>query len=105
MHMYMGGMRVKNLAVLLTILLALHLFTPYVGIKNFSVDADPLPKFYVDDDYNSGTPGWQVNHFDSIQDAINAAAEGDTIKVFEGTYSENIVINKTSLNVFLVEVE
>jgi parallel beta-helix repeat protein len=96
----MGGMRVKNLAVLLTILLALHLFTPYVGIKNFSVDADPLPKFYVDDDYNSGTPGWQENHFDSIQDAINAASEEDTIKVFEGIYSENIVINKTSLNVF-----
>ena len=98
----MGGMRVKNLAVLLTILLALHVFIPYANIKICIADSFD---FYVDDDYNSSTSGWQVGHFDSIQDAINAAAEGDTIKVFEGTYSENIVINKTSLNVFLVEVE
>ncbi|MCK4366311.1 MAG: hypothetical protein KAW45_09685, partial [Thermoplasmatales archaeon] len=27
---------------------------------------------YVDDDYNSSIPGWGVDHFDSIQDGIDA---------------------------------
>ena len=94
----MGGMRVKTLAVLLTILLALHIFMPSADIKIST--ADPLPKFYVDDDYDSSTPGWGVTHFNSIQDAINKAHEEDRIIVYAGTYSENIEINKTSLDVF-----
>ena len=57
--------------------------------------ADVTPKFYVDDDYNSDTPGWGVDHFDSIQDAINEASSGDRILVYEGTYSENLIINST----------
>jgi len=96
--MHMGGMRLKKLAVLLTILLALQFFTPYLNIK--LCNATDYADFLVDDDYNSDTPGWQLDHFDSIQDAINAATEEDRIKVFEGTYYENIVINKTSLDVF-----
>ena len=33
--------------------------------------------------------------FSSIQEAINAANQGDTIYVFNGTYYENVVVNKT----------
>lgn len=33
--------------------------------------------------------------YEKIQDAINAAGEGDTIRVWEGTYYENVVVNKT----------
>ncbi len=33
--------------------------------------------------------------YDTIQDAIDNATEGDTIRVYEGTYQENVVINKT----------
>ncbi|KAA0005995.1 MAG: hypothetical protein FE045_04025, partial [Thermoplasmata archaeon] len=50
---------------------------------------------YVDDDYNSNTPGWQYDHFSSIQPAINAVEENGTVNVYSGTYYENIVINKT----------
>ncbi|MCD6222298.1 MAG: hypothetical protein J7K12_01255, partial [Thermoplasmata archaeon] len=47
---------------------------------------------YVDDDYNSNTPGWQYDHFSSIQPAINAVEENGTVNVYSGTYYENIVI-------------
>ena len=33
--------------------------------------------------------------FSKIQDAINAASPGDTIYVYNGTYCENVVLNKT----------
>ncbi len=46
---------------------------------------------YVDDDGGAD--------YTNIQDAINAASNGDTIYVFSGTYNENIVINKDNLNI------
>jgi len=33
--------------------------------------------------------------YTSIQEAIDAAEDGDTIRVWEGTYYENVVVNKT----------
>lgn len=33
-------------------------------------------------------------NYSSIQDAVNAASEGDTIQVYPGTYNENIYVNK-----------
>ncbi len=44
--------------------------------------------WYVDDD---GGPGID---FTRIQDAVNAASNGDTIIVYNGTYFENVVVNK-----------
>ena len=58
--------------------------------KHFS----PPTTVYVDDDFNYYTPGWQYNHFDKIQDAIDAVAEGGTVYVFSGIYNESIKINK-----------
>ena len=43
--------------------------------------------WYVDDD-----PGAD---FERIQDAVDAAEDGDTIRVYEGTYYENVVVNKS----------
>jgi len=48
--------------------------------------------FYVDDDYNSSTPGWGYDHFDIIQDGINASLNGDVVTVASGTYNESIEI-------------
>ncbi|MEF8874181.1 MAG: LamG-like jellyroll fold domain-containing protein [Candidatus Thermoplasmatota archaeon] len=49
---------------------------------------------WVDDDYDSSTPGWQVDHFDSIQDGIDAV-NSSTVYVATGTYNESVVVNKS----------
>jgi parallel beta-helix repeat protein len=53
-------------------------FTPMVGGNTL----------YVNETGDGGA-------FTSIQDAINAAVDGDTIYVYNGTYFENILVNKT----------
>ena len=52
-------------------------------------------KVYVDNNFNSSTSGWNVTHFDNIQDGIDAVMENGTVYVFNGTYYENIVVDKT----------
>ena len=50
---------------------------------------------YVDDDFNSGTPGWGVDHFATIQNGVNAVDAGGTVSVAAGTYVEdNILISQ-----------
>jgi len=53
------------------------------------------PLVFVDDDFTNATPGWGYNHFDKIQDGVNGVATNGTVFVYNGTYPENIVINKT----------
>jgi len=43
--------------------------------------------WYVDDDGGAD--------FERIQDAVNASEDGDTIRVEEGIYEENVVLNRT----------
>lgn len=50
---------------------------------------------YVDDDYTSNTPGWNITRFAKIQPAIDTAETGDTIFIFEGHYPETLIIDKT----------
>ena len=49
---------------------------------------------YVDDDYNASTPGWQLDHFDSIQDGIDNVYYSGVVYVLNGTYYENVKINR-----------
>ena len=58
--------------------------------NNNSIDT-----IYVDDDYNSSTPGWGIDHFDAIQDAIDTVAQTGTVYVSSGIYLENLVIDKS----------
>ncbi|MGC9308367.1 MAG: hypothetical protein ACP5FL_06275, partial [Thermoplasmatota archaeon] len=63
---------------------------------NFSLNvlAPPIT-VCVDDNYDDSTPGWQYDHFDVIQDGIDAVAENGTVYVANGTYYENVIVNKT----------
>jgi len=76
----------------------------YVSDENYSYDGKIYyfttkkmlqSVVYVDDDFDSSTNGWQITHFDMIQDGINAAAEHGEIYVYNGVYYENILINKS----------
>ncbi|UCE37983.1 MAG: right-handed parallel beta-helix repeat-containing protein [Thermoplasmata archaeon] len=49
---------------------------------------------WVDDDFNPSTPGWGVDHFDIIQDGVDAVAGGGTVHVYAGKYYENVEIDK-----------
>ncbi|UCD13969.1 MAG: right-handed parallel beta-helix repeat-containing protein [Thermoplasmatales archaeon] len=52
----------------------------------------------VDDDYNESTPGWQVTRWAVIQEAVdNSSGDklSDLIFVFNGTYQENVVLDKS----------
>jgi hypothetical protein len=49
---------------------------------------------WVDDDFNSGTPGWNVTRFALIQDGVAAVASEGTVHVAAGTYDEQVVMNK-----------
>ncbi|MBC7128445.1 MAG: PKD domain-containing protein [Thermoplasmatales archaeon] len=57
------------------------------------------PSFvWVDDNYNQQTTGWGIDHFNNLQEAINAVKEGGKCRVYNGTYGR-VFINK-SLEIF-----
>jgi parallel beta-helix repeat protein len=90
-------MKSKSFVILLLILLIVNCFISLNNLEYCS--ADIFPKFYVDDDYDITTPGWQIDHFNSIQDAIDNSSSGDRIVVYAGTYNENLIITH-SLDIF-----
>jgi parallel beta-helix repeat protein len=49
---------------------------------------------WIDDDYSESTSGWNVTHFDNIQDGIDAVDAEGIVRVYNGIYFENIVISK-----------
>lgn len=62
-----------------------------------SADGPPVT-VWVDDDYyddeHDGGHDWDYNAFNSIQTAISRVGIGGTVKVYAGTYSERLTINK-----------
>lgn len=54
-----------------------------------------IPLTYVDDNYNSSTVGWNISHFNKIQSAIDSSYDNGVVYVYNGTYNECILINKT----------
>jgi len=50
--------------------------------------------FYVDDDAADGGNGSLEKPYNKIQDAVNASENWDIVRVFAGTYYENVRVNK-----------
>ncbi|KAA0005270.1 MAG: hypothetical protein FE045_05345 [Thermoplasmata archaeon] len=63
------------------------------GESNVYTFLDPLFA-WVDDDYDATTPGWQLDHFNNLKDAIDAVAPHGRIYVHDGMYDGDIVIDK-----------
>ena len=59
-------------------------------VLTFTIAFSEAKTIIVDDDGGD---------FEKIQDAINYSNEGDTIRVYEGIYHENIIVN-TSINLY-----
>ncbi|UCG69446.1 MAG: right-handed parallel beta-helix repeat-containing protein [Thermoplasmata archaeon] len=77
----------KLRAVFLTLLLCLAMF----GVLDFSFDIIEIASgdiLYVNITGSGGA-------YTSIQDAVNVSSEGDTVFVYNGTYYENVLVNKT----------
>ena len=49
--------------------------------------------FYVDDDGGGGGDGSKGQHFNEIQAALDASADGDTILLESGNYTGNYIVN------------
>ena len=65
----------------------IEIFFTFLDHSNYQV--------WVDDNYDSGTPGWGVTHFSSINDAINSVVSGGHVIVKPGTYKELVRVNKS----------
>lgn len=72
-------------------------FLGFIVFESDVVSGSPIT-WYVDDVAGSSGPGDPDENFTSIQDAINASSDGDIVYVYNGTYYENIVVNR-SINV------
>jgi len=81
-------MKIKKLVVIICMLVIASIFS----IVDSSV-ASYENIIYVDD---NAIPEWyDATHVRTIQEGIDATFEGDTVYVFNGTYYENIVVDKS----------
>ena len=94
-------MKNRNIFSIATIILAITLGNIFFISGNGSIYnklfAAEITKtlgttIYVDDNASPGGDGSKGNPFNTIKDGLNAAAYGDTVLVFPGTYIENVIM-------------
>jgi parallel beta-helix repeat protein len=94
-----NSLRIKKLIATLLLFFMITIAPVSADTMPLQSESSTMPfiyenTIYVDDDYNETTPGWGVDHFDNIQNAIGNASDGDAIYVYNGIYYENVVIDK-----------
>jgi pectin methylesterase-like acyl-CoA thioesterase len=76
-------------------IICLLVITGFMGFITFESDiVNAGTTIYVDVKnmgFEDGTIGYPYN---TIQEGIDAASNGDTVFVFSGTYFENVIVNK-----------
>ncbi|UCE37959.1 MAG: right-handed parallel beta-helix repeat-containing protein [Thermoplasmata archaeon] len=83
-------MRRKGAVIWLSLVI---IFTSIVIVIEIAPIIESADTYYVDDELGEG-PGNPPEDFTSIQDAINFSNNLDTVFVYNGTYYENIVVDK-----------
>jgi len=74
-----------SIVIIGMLFLSSFMIVPTVGASGNTI--------YVDDDAD---PSWyNATHVKTIQEGIGNASSGDTIYVYNGTYDENVIINKS----------
>ncbi len=61
---------------------------------DFSFLNESIYQIWVDNNYDSSTPGWGVDHFKTIKNGIDACSNGGVVSVQPGKYKEVLNINK-----------
>jgi len=61
------------------------------GINSSPIETDTV---FIDDDFNSGTPGWGVYCFDTIQHGIDIVETNGVVYIYNGIYNEHLTIGK-----------
>ncbi len=80
-------------------IIVLILFSGCLNIgKNETVNQQQVNyDFFVNLRYDENISGWNQTHFKTIQDALKKSDDNQTIFVFNGTYFENILIDKDNI--------
>ena len=85
---------INSRLLILTTAVVVFVLTALSILTIVSPGTSGLTTIYVDDDAPEGGNGTVERPFNSIQNATNDATAGDTIRVFNGTYGENVVIDR-----------
>jgi hypothetical protein len=65
LHIPVDGMTLKKIVrEIIVVLLITSCFTAFIYVEE--ITAEIPTTYYVDDNYNIETPGWQIDHFDNI---------------------------------------
>jgi len=85
----------KIITLIILIILILNIQTTSQSKDGGNINNTQAKTIYIDDNNTNGPWDGTLNHpYKNINDGIQNATEGDTIYIFNGTYKENININK-----------
>ena len=84
----MLSINLNKIIILILGILIISIFIPLI-----SSNSDSRNNIYVDNDANSSW--YDATHVKTIQEGINNASSGDSIFVYNGSYYENLIIDKS----------
>ena len=115
---YMGEIMAINLAKPLVLILSMLLVGAMVASsavayryeKHFSAATENVGvlshlEVWVDDDFNASTPGWGIDHFDTIQNGVDNVSDGGSVYVYDGVYDVFCVDGRMNLLLTAVDDE